>query len=113
VAYRVPADAHVHSLARGLSPDGWSGMHLDYQVWPRRPGRFELTLTLPLNMPARKVTLTTGTATRSVTLHGGLRTRVRVPTDGAPLHAVVDMPASPLGGRILGAQVTGLRFVPR
>jgi hypothetical protein len=113
VAYRVPAHAHVHSLARGLSPDGWSGMHLDYQVWPRQAGVFEVTLTLPLNRPARKVTLTTGTATRSVTLHGGRRTRVRIPTDGARLHVVVDMPASPLGGRILGAQVTALRFVSR
>jgi hypothetical protein len=113
VAYRVPGHAHVHSLARGLSPDGWTGMHLDYQVWPRRAGVFELTLTLPLNMPARRLTLTTGTAKRGVTVHGGRRTRVRIATDGAPLHVVVDMPASPLGGRILGAQVTALRFVSR
>jgi len=110
VAYRVPAGGHVHALARGLSPDGWSGMHLDYQVWPQRPGRYELSLTLPLNTPARKVTLATGTANRTVVLHGGLRTHVGIPTNGAPLHLVVDMPASPVGGRLLGAQVVALRF---
>jgi hypothetical protein len=113
VAYRVPAHTHVRSLARGLSPDGWSGVHLDYQVWPRRAGLFELTLTLPPGLAPRKVTLTAGTAKRSVVLHGGRLTRVRVPTDGAELHVVVDMPASPLGGRILGAQVRTLRLVPR
>jgi hypothetical protein len=113
VAYRVPAGAHVRALARGLSPDGWSEMHLDYQVWPRRTGSYELTLTLPLGTPARKVILTTGTAKRSVTLHGGRRTHVDIPTNGARLHLVVDMPASPVGGRLLGAQVAGLQFVPR
>jgi hypothetical protein len=113
VAYRVPTHAHVHSLARGLSPDGWSGMHLDYQVWPRRAGRYELTLTLPLNMTARRVILSTGTAKREVTLHGGRRTRIAIPTGGEPLRVVVDMPASPVGGRLLGAQVRALRFVPR
>jgi hypothetical protein len=113
VAYRVPAGAHVRALARGLSPDGWSGMHLDYQVWPRRTGRYELTLTLPLETPARKVILTTGAAKRSVTLHGGRRTHVEIPTNGGRLHLVVDMPASPVGGRLLGAQVAGLQFVPR
>jgi hypothetical protein len=113
MAYQVPARAHVRSLARGLSPDGWSGLHLDYQVWPRRAGRYELTFTLPPGMPARKVTLTTGIAKRTVTVHGGRRTQVRIVTDGARLHVVVDMQASPLGGRILGAQVAGLRFVPR
>jgi hypothetical protein len=113
VAYRVPADAHVHTLARGLSPDGWSGMHLDYQVWPRRAGRYELSLSLPLGTPSRKVILTTGTEKRTVTLHGGRRAHLDIPTSGGPLRLVVDMPASPVGGRLLGAQVAGLRFVSR
>jgi hypothetical protein len=86
-------------------------MHLDYQVWPRRTGRYELTLTLPSGLPARKVTLTTGAAKRNVMLHGGRRTHVDIPTNGGRLHLVVDMPASPVGGRLLGAQVSGLRFV--
>jgi hypothetical protein len=113
VAYRVPAGAHVRFLARGLSPDRWTGTQLDYEVWPHRTGRYELTLTLPAGAPARKATLTTGTAKRTVTLHAGDRTHVSLNTTGAPLHVVVDVPTSPLGGRVLGAQVAWLRFVPR
>jgi hypothetical protein len=112
VAYHVPAGAHVRSLARGLSPDGWTGTLLDYQVWPRRAGRYELTLTLPPGAPARKAMLSSGRAKRTVTLHASRRIHLAMPTDGAPLHVVVDVPTSPLGGRVLGAQVAELRFVP-
>jgi hypothetical protein len=113
VAYRVPARAHVRSLARGLSPDWWTGTQLDYEVWPRRAGRYELTLTLPPNAPPRKAMLTAGTAKRTVTLHAGRLVQLTVPTNGAPLHVGVDVPTSPLGGRVLGAQVGALRFAPR
>jgi hypothetical protein len=113
VVYRVPAGAHVRSLAKGLSPDGWTGTELDYEVWPHRAGRYEVTLTLPPGSPERRATLTTGGEKRSIVLHAGQLTHVTLPTDRAPLHVVVDVPTSPLGGRILGAQVRGLRFVPR
>jgi hypothetical protein len=112
VAYRIPANAHVRSLARGLSPDGWTGTQLDYRAWPRRAGRYELTLTLPDGAPPRKVTLTTGRAERAVVLHAARQVRLSIPTTGAPLQLAVDVPSSPLGGRVLGAQVRALRFVP-
>ena len=112
VAYRIPANAHVRSLARGLSPDGWTGTQLDYRTWPRRAGRYELTLTLPDGAPPRKVTLTTGRAERAVVLHAARQVRLSIPTSGAPLQLAVDVPSSPLGGRVLGAQVVALRFVP-
>src|SRR5213078_5231090 len=77
VAYRVPANARVRSLARGLSPDGWTGTQLDYEVWPRRAGRYELTLMLPADTPPRKATLIVGDAERSVILHAARRVNLR------------------------------------
>ena len=112
VAYRIPANAHVRSLARGLSPDGWTGTQLEYQVWPRRAGHYELTLTLPPQAPPRNATLTTGHAKRAVVVRANRSLRLSIPTTGGPLHLSVDVPGSPLGGRILGAQVRALRFVP-
>ena len=111
VAYRVPENAHVRSLARGLSPDGWTGTLLDYEVWPRRAGSYELTLTLPPDTSPRNATLSAGGAKRTVILRAAHRTHLTIPTSGAPLHVVVDVPTSPLGGRVLGAQVVALRFV--
>jgi hypothetical protein len=113
VAYRVPAGAHVRSLARGLSPDGWTGTRLDYEVWPRHAGRYELTLTLPSGSTPRKATLSTDATKRTVTLRASHPLRLSIPTSGSPLHLVVDVPTSPLGGRILGAQVPALRFRAR
>src|SRR5205823_4014815 len=113
VAYRVPAGAHVRTLARGLSPDGWMGTQLDYAVWPRRAGHYLLTLTLPAGAPPRKATLAAGNGKRTVTLRAARPIRLSIPTSGAPLHVVVDVPTSPLGGRVLGAQVAALRFAAR
>ena len=112
VAYRIPAHAHVHSLARGLAPDGWAGKQLDYRVWPRRAGRYELTLALPAGSLPRKVTLSAGAETRAVILRAAHDLRLTIPTTGAPLQLVVEVPNALLGGRILGAQVFALRFVP-
>ncbi len=112
VAYRIPANAHVHSLARGLSPDGWAGKQLEYRVWPQRAGRYELTLSLPAGSLPRKSTLTTGAGKRTVALRAGHNLSLSIPTTGGPLELVVDVPNALLGGRILGAQVSALRFVP-
>jgi hypothetical protein len=111
VAYRVPPNAHVRSLARGLAPDGWAGTRLGYQVWPQRAGHYELTLKLPKGSTTRKVTLTTGREKRTVILDATRHLHLSIPTTGAPLEVGVDVPNSPLGGRILGAQVVALRFV--
>jgi len=111
VAYRIPANAHVRSLARGLSPDGWTGTQLEYRVWPQRVGHYELILSLPKGERPRKATLTTGGEKRAVTLRAARDLRLSIPTTGGPLHLSVDVPGSPLGGRILGAQVFALRFV--
>ena len=112
VAYRIPANAHVRSLARGLSPDGWAGKQLQYEVRPRQAGRYELTLSLPDGAVARKATLIAGDRKRTVVLRAAHDLRLSIPTTGAPLELLVEVPTSLLGGRILGAQVTALRFVP-
>ena len=111
LAYRVPANAHVRSLARGLSPDGWAGKQLDYRVWPRQAGRYELTLSLPKGSLPRKVTLTAGGEKRTVVLRAAHDLSLSVPTTGAGLQLVIEVPSALLGGRILGAQVTALHFV--
>jgi hypothetical protein len=112
VAYRIPAHAHVHSLARGLAPDGWAGKQLDYRAWPRRAGRYELTLSLPAGSLPRKVTLSAGGEKRAVILRAAHDLHLTIPTAGAPLQLVVEVPGTLLGERILGAQVFALGFVP-
>jgi hypothetical protein len=112
VAYRVPANAHVRSLASGLSPDGWTGTRLEYRVWPQRAGRYDLILSLPKGELPRKATLGTGGAKRTVLLRPARNVHLSIPTTGAPLQLTVDLAGSPLGGRILGAQILALRFVP-
>ena len=111
VAYRVPANAHVRSLAIGLSPDGWARERLEYRVWPQRAGRYELTLSLPEGTPPRKATPSAGGEERTVTLRAAKRLRLSIPSTGAPLKLAVEVPGAALGGRILGAQVIALRFV--
>jgi hypothetical protein len=111
VAYRVPANAHVRSLAVGLSPDGWARERLEYRVWPQRAGRYELTLSLPKGTPPRKATLTAGGEKVTVTLRATKRLHLSIPTTGAPLKLAVEVPGAALGGRILGAQVRALHFV--
>jgi hypothetical protein len=108
VAYRIPAGAHVYSLTRGLSPDGWMGERLRYQAWPMRPGRYELKLTVPNGTPARTVHV----GSRTFTVAPGAPQRITVPTTGTALTLNVDVPPAPLGGRVLGVQVLELRFTP-
>jgi hypothetical protein len=107
VAYRVPAHPHVRWLADGLAPDRWTGTKLRYQAWPVRPGRYELTLSLPRGEQPRRVWIGKRTFVVSTTRH------VSVPTDGSPLVLQVKVPNALLGARALGVQVLGLRFVPR
>ena len=109
VAYRIPANAHVHSLTRGLAPDGWSGQRLRYQAWPTRPGRYEVKLAVPGGTPARTVRI----GHRIFTVAPGSPQRITIPTTGTPLVLDVDVPSSPLGGRVLGVQVLELGFTAR
>ena len=109
VAYRIPAGTHVRWFARGLAPDGWTGTKLRYQVWPVRPGRYELRIAVPHGTAARTVELD---GRRFVLRPGGARS-LTVPTDGSALSMNVDVPNAPLGGRVLGVKVSGLRFLPR
>jgi hypothetical protein len=109
VAYRVPAGAHVRSLTRGLYPDAWTASRLRHQMWPRRAGRYELTLTLPRGEKARAVEI----AGRRLLVRPGVTRHVTVPTNGDPLRFTVDVANAPLaGGRILGVKLVSLRFVP-
>jgi hypothetical protein len=107
IAYRVPAGAHVRSLTRGLFPDGWTGARLRHQIWPRRAGRYELTLKLPRGERPRTVHF----GGRTLRVRGGSPQRVTIATNGDPLRLLVDVPNAPLGGRILGVKLVSLRFV--
>jgi hypothetical protein len=108
VAYRLPADPHVRWLADGLAPDRWTGSKLRYQAWPVRAGRYELTLSVPRGMQARRVWI----GARELRV-GSTPKRITVPTDGRPLVVQVKVPNAPLGARALGVRVLGLHFVPR
>jgi len=108
IAYRIPEGAHVRSLARGLSPDGWTGTRLRVQSWPVRPGRYELTLSVPPGTPPRKVKV----GGRTLHISAGSPRRLIVATSGSPLMLLVDVPNAPLGGRVLGVKVLSVRFVP-
>jgi hypothetical protein len=107
VAYRIPRGAHVRWLADGLAPDRWTANRLRYRVWPARPGRYVVTLLVPRGTPPRTVEV----AGRTLVLRANERRRLTVPTAGAPLDLNVDVPNSPLGGRVLGVKVLSLRFV--
>ena len=108
VAYRLPAHPHVRWLADGLAPDRWTSSKLRYQAWPVRAGRYELTLSVPHGMAARRVWV--GKHELRV---GSTPKRLSVATDGRPLVVQVKVPNAPLGARALGVQVLALRFVPR
>jgi len=107
VAYRLPAHPHVRWLADGLAPDRWTGAQLRYQTWPVRPGRYELTLSVPHGEQPRRVWI----GKRTFVVAGARQ--VNVATTGGPLVLQVKVPNAPLGARALGVQVLGLRFVPR
>src|SRR5262249_31280951 len=62
VLYRIPANAHVQWLARGLAPDHWIGRRLTYTVWPRRSGTYLVELALAPKMASRLVEVSAGTA---------------------------------------------------
>jgi len=107
VAYRIPAGAHVRTLARGLSPDGWTGTRLRYQTWPVGPGRYELTISVPAGTPPRTVSVDG----RTIKFRSGKRHRLVVPTRGGPLVLHIGVVRSPLGTRVLGVKIVSLRFV--
>jgi len=107
VAYRLPAHPHVRWLADGLAPDRWTGAQLRCQTWPVRPGRYELTLSVPHGEQPRRVWI----GKRTFVVAGARQ--VNVATTGGPLVLQVKVPNAPLGARALGVQVLGLRFVPR
>jgi hypothetical protein len=109
VAYRlVPGTTRVKWLAKGLASDGWTGTTLRYQSWPIQPGRYELTLSVPAGTAPRHVRI----GERTLTVTAGTPRRLTVPTDGRPLELRVEVPNAPLGGRVLGVKVLGLRFAP-
>jgi hypothetical protein len=72
-----------------------------------RPGRYELTLSVPRGEQPRRVWI----GKRTFVVAGARH--VDVATTGSPLVLQVKVPNAPLGARALGVQVLGLRFVPR
>ena len=117
IAYRIPAGAHVRSLAAGVFPDRWSGAHVRYEVWPRHSsghGRYTAVLALPRGYAARAVAATVpGEERRVVLVRPGRRVRLTLPVTGrrpAPLRLAVDVPLGALSGRVLGVRVLALRY---
>jgi hypothetical protein len=109
VAYRlVPGTTRVRWLAKGLAQDGWTGTTLRYQAWPIRPGRYDVTLAIPSGTERRRVHI----GGRTLIVVPGKPRRLTVRTDGRPLELKVEVPNAPLGGRVLGVKVLGLRFAP-
>jgi hypothetical protein len=88
-AYRIPAAAHVRSLAPGLFFDRWAGSSVRYQVWTRNPaarGQYRIVLALPRGFGARQVKFELdGSAGRTVSLQPGERRSVRIPARGYPV----------------------------
>jgi hypothetical protein len=111
--YRIPADAHVHWLARGLAPDGWTGPKFTYEVWPQRAERYELELAVPRGTAARNVEISARTGhVRRLTVRPGTPLRVSA-TGLGPLRMYVHIPPGPVGARAFGVRVMSVRYVAR
>ena len=117
IAYRIPEGAKVRSLTWGLAPDGWAGAELKFRVWGAHlspSGRLELTLALPRDFIARRGELHLGDAVRRFMLRPGHELRFSLPVHTATppvLRVLLDVPLTPLDGRILGARVLKLRYI--
>jgi hypothetical protein len=110
VAIRIPAAAHIHWLARGLSPDGWIGSRLVYRVWSRSgAGRYVVVVALPKGYATRHATFTLGTRTFTHLVKPGTRMRLVFRAAG-PLRVDIAIPPGPLNGRALGLRVLTLRY---
>src|SRR5262249_21957641 len=111
VLYRIPANAHVQWLARGLAPDHWIGRRLTYTVWPRRSGPYLVELALAPKMASRLGEVSAGTAkVRIVRLTAHAHVHVAAMGPG-PLRLFVHVPPGPVGARTFGARIVSLRFV--
>ena len=111
VAYRIPADAHVRWLARGLAPDNWIGRRLTYSVWPRRAGTYMVELALSPKMPPRAVEASAGTPdVRTVTVKPAAPVRITMSGPG-PFRLFVHVPPGPVGARTFGVRVVSVRYV--
>jgi hypothetical protein len=118
VAYRIPTGAHVRSLTWGLAPDRWVGTEMRFRAWPGAAapaGRYELTLALPKDKLPRKVELTlAGKSIRKFSFVPGQVMHLTVRASGSPTEALglyIDVPETPLDGRVLGLKVRDLRYV--
>jgi hypothetical protein len=112
VAYRIPARAQVHWLARGLAPDGWIGRRLTYRAWPAHTGTYRVELRLPSRFTARAVEVQAGTPhVRAVMIRPGRRQWLAADGPG-PLRLYVHVPPGPVGARTFGVRVLELGFAP-
>jgi len=110
VVYRVPADAHIRWLARGLGADSWTGHRLTYTVWPRRPATYRVVLAVPRGTKERTVEIAAGAPrVRTVTVAAGAPARVAIAGPG-PLRMYVHIPPGPVGARAFGVRVVSLRY---
>jgi hypothetical protein len=118
VAYRIPNGAHVRSLTWGMAPDRWMGTQLRFRAWPgvgSARGRYEVTLALPKDKLPRKGELTLGgRPLRKLHFVPGQTVHLSIPAAGSPTDALgirIDVPETPLDGRVLGLKVVELRYV--
>ena len=91
-AYRIPARAHVRSLAEGICFDRWAAALVRFQAWPRnRSGRgfFRVALALPSGLNRRSVELgVDGGLKRTVWVGPGQSKLVLIPVRGYPVPAL-------------------------
>jgi hypothetical protein len=81
-AYQVPAGARVRSMAVGIGPDRWADAVVHVRAWPANRGYFRVALSIPRSLGARNISLTSGGATRRLSLAPGESTVVDLPAQG-------------------------------
>jgi hypothetical protein len=118
---RVPAGAHVASLARGVYFDGWASGNVRFRTWPgdSPQGVYRVALSLPAGLAGRIVSLEVeGGARRLVRLEGGASVEVELPArDPAQALRITSDRAELLDGsganpRLVSFRVDRLEFVP-
>ena len=114
-AYRIPAGAHVRSLAVGVGFDRWATAVVRVQVWPKSQagrGFYRVALALPHSLGARNVTLSSAGTSRHVLIQPGETTVVRLPVRGFPV-PVLDIRtdrADSVGGGTPNARLVAVRI---
>jgi Dolichyl-phosphate-mannose-protein mannosyltransferase len=115
-AYRLAPRPRVRLIADGLMFDRWAAGVVKARAWPRRPGVFRVTLSLPAGRVGRTVTLTTGRSTRRLDVAPGETKTVAL---AGPPHLRIDTSATNVidagtaDARLVGVRIPALSFRPK